>query len=137
MSLKKKKKPINFQSKHVKSILEPLSMIFATISVFPLASSSLAAVIQMRRSVGTFSRALLSTRRAFSYDSRRARASHSSTLVGQHSTDLLSRIRASSGSSSSTAAFHRRTELGTCSKACRKRRMINFDLISTSVNLGP
>jgi hypothetical protein len=27
--------------------------------------------------------------------------------------------------------------LGTCSKACRKRRMINFDLISTSVNLGP
>lgn len=37
--------------------------------------------------------------------------------MGQHSTARLSMIRASSGSSSSTAAFHKRTELGTCSSA--------------------
>lgn len=40
-----------------------------------------------------------------------------STLVGQHSTARLSMILASSGSSSSTAAFHKRTEFGTCSRA--------------------
>lgn len=40
-----------------------------------------------------------------------------STLVGQHSTARLSMILASSGSSSSTAAFHNRTEFGTCSSA--------------------
>lgn len=40
-----------------------------------------------------------------------------STLVGQHSTARLSMILASSGSSSSTAAFHNRTEFGTCSRA--------------------
>lgn len=56
-----------------------LSMIFSTIWVLPLASSSLAAVIQMWRSVGMFSRALFRTRRAFSYVSRRASASHSWT----------------------------------------------------------
>ena len=54
-----------------------LSMIFSTICVLPLASSSLAAVIQMWRSVGMFSRALLRTRRAFSYVSSLASASHS------------------------------------------------------------
>ena len=42
------------------------SMIFSTICVLPLASSSLAAVIQMWRSVGMFSRALFKTLRAFS-----------------------------------------------------------------------
>lgn len=40
-----------------------------------------------------------------------------STLVGQHSTARLSMILASSGSSNSTAAFHKRTEFGTCSRA--------------------
>lgn len=40
-----------------------------------------------------------------------------STLVGQHSTARLNMILASSGSSSSTAAFHNRTEFGTCSRA--------------------
>lgn len=54
-----------------------LSMIFSTIWVLPLASSSLAAVIQMCRSVGIFSRALLRTLRAFSYVSSLASASHS------------------------------------------------------------
>lgn len=45
-----------------------------------------------------------------------------STLVGQHSTARLSMILASSGSSSSTAAFHKRTELGTCSRAEKVKR---------------
>lgn len=40
-----------------------------------------------------------------------------STLVGQHSTALLSMILASSGSSSSTAVFHSRTDLDTFSRA--------------------
>lgn len=42
------------------------SIIFSTICVFPFASSSLAAVVQMCRSVGMFSRALFKTLRAFS-----------------------------------------------------------------------
>ena len=40
-----------------------------------------------------------------------------STLWGQHSTARLSIIRASSGSSNSTASFHKRTDFGICSKA--------------------
>ena len=40
-----------------------------------------------------------------------------STLVGQHSTALLNMICASSGPSSSTAAFQILTEFGMCSKA--------------------
>ena len=40
-----------------------------------------------------------------------------STLCGQHSTARVNNILASSGSSSSTAAFHNLTELGICSKA--------------------
>lgn len=137
-----------------------LSMIFSTIWVLPLASSNLAAVIQIWRSVGMFSRALFRTRRAFSYVSKRASANHSyeghtkifrhresficcialggillyeflsclgdevtecdkctSTLVGQHSTALLSMILASSCSSSSTAVFHSRTDFDTFSRA--------------------
>lgn len=54
-----------------------LSMIFSTICVLLLASSSLAAVIQMCRSVGMFSLALFRTRRAFSYVSNRAKANQS------------------------------------------------------------
>lgn len=45
-----------------------------------------------------------------------------STLVGQHSTARLSIILASSGSSSSTAAFHKRTEFGTCSRARKMKK---------------
>lgn len=60
-----------------------LSMILSTICVLPLASSNLAAVIQMCRSVGMFSRALLRTRRAFSYVSNRASASQSSRGEGE------------------------------------------------------
>lgn len=44
---------------------------------------------------------------------------HTSTLVGQHSTALLSMILASSGSSSSTAVFHSRTDLETFSRAAQ------------------
>ena len=40
-----------------------------------------------------------------------------STLCGQHSTARVNNILASSGSSSSTAAFHNLTELGICSNA--------------------
>jgi len=59
-----------------------------------------------------------------------ANASQSSTLVGQHSTALPSRIRASSGFSNSTADFHSRTEFGMCSKAFRKTFFLA--LVSTS-----
>lgn len=45
-----------------------------------------------------------------------------STLVGQHSTARLSMILASSGSSNSTAAFHKRTEFGTCSRATEAKQ---------------
>ena len=48
--------------------------------------------------------------------------SPTSTLVGQHSTARLNMMRASSSSSSSTAAFHSRTELGMCSSAVTTRR---------------
>mmetsp|Transcript_12514 Transcript_12514/g.31217 ORF Transcript_12514/g.31217 Transcript_12514/m.31217 type:complete len:283 (+) Transcript_12514:1122-1970(+) len=61
------------------SDLIDFSMIRSTRSRLPLASSSLAAVIQICGSVGMVSRALLSTLRAFWYVSRRARASHMST----------------------------------------------------------
>lgn len=80
------------------------------------------------------SRALFNTRRALSYVSNFANANHNyqdhhyvnyiiikllntSTLRGQHSTALLSKILASSGSSSSTKAFHSLTELGMFSRA--------------------
>lgn len=46
-----------------------------------------------------------------------------STLVGQHSTARLSMILASSGSSNSTAAFHKRTEFGTCSRAREAKQL--------------
>lgn len=46
-----------------------------------------------------------------------------STLVGQHSTARLSMILASSGSSNSTAAFHKRTEFGTCSRAREEKQL--------------
>lgn len=46
-----------------------------------------------------------------------------STLVGQHSTARLSMILASSGSSNSTAAFHKRTEFGTCSRAREDKQL--------------
>lgn len=46
-----------------------------------------------------------------------------STLVGQHSTALLSMILASSGSSSSTAVFHNRTDLDTFSRAAQVSKM--------------
>ena len=82
------------------------------------------------------SRALFRTRRALSYVSNFASANHSygdhhscskhdynkvanitSTLRGQHSTALLNKILASSGSSSSTKAFQSLTELGIFSRA--------------------
>lgn len=44
-----------------------------------------------------------------------------STLVGQHSTARLSIILASSSPSNSTAALHRRTEFGVCSRAAGKK----------------
>ena len=59
---------------------------------------------------------------AFSYVSSRASASQRSTERGQHSTDLLSRILASSGSSISTANFQSRTDVGICSRAERERK---------------
>ena len=68
------------------------SMIFCTMALLPLASSSLAAEIQMPRSVGMCSRAVLSTFLAFSYVSSLASASHSSVEDGQHSTALARRI---------------------------------------------
>ena len=49
---------------------------------------------------------------------------HNSVDVGQHSTARANIIRASSGSSSSTACFHKRTELGICSKALRYTRFL-------------
>uniref|UniRef100_A0A2M4D234 Putative secreted protein n=1 Tax=Anopheles darlingi TaxID=43151 RepID=A0A2M4D234_ANODA len=110
-------------------------MIFSTMWMFPFASSSLAAVVQICRSVGIFSRALFNTFRAFSYVSKRARASHSSTLVPQHSTARESRIFASSGFSISTAAFQRRTELGMCSRALRNTRRFAFGSVSRSAAL--
>ncbi|KAL5715623.1 hypothetical protein ACHQM5_017418 [Ranunculus cassubicifolius] len=54
-------------------------MIFPTIVVLPLASSSLAAVIQIAGSLESFSLALLRTLFALSYVSSLARASQSST----------------------------------------------------------
>merc|ERR1719187_539902 len=100
-------------------LLMDLSMILPIILSLSFASSSLAAVIQICRSVGMCSRALFSTRRAFSYVSNLASAIHSSVLVGQHSTARLNKILASLGVSSSMAAFHSLTELGICSSALR------------------
>lgn len=60
----------------------PLSIIFSTMCMFPFASSSLAAVIQICRSVGMFSLALFKTFLAFSYVSRRARANQSCKIKG-------------------------------------------------------
>mmetsp|Transcript_22220 Transcript_22220/g.54843 ORF Transcript_22220/g.54843 Transcript_22220/m.54843 type:complete len:281 (+) Transcript_22220:1509-2351(+) len=78
----------------------------------------------MAGSVGSVSRALFSTRRAWSYDSRRARANHRSTCCGQHSTARLSNTRASCSLLRSTTAFHRRTELGMFSRALRSTRRL-------------
>lgn len=61
----------------------PLSIIFSTMCMFPFASSSLAAVIQICRSVGMFSLALFKTFLAFSYVSRRARANQSCKIKGK------------------------------------------------------
>mmetsp|Transcript_38634 Transcript_38634/g.114848 ORF Transcript_38634/g.114848 Transcript_38634/m.114848 type:complete len:260 (-) Transcript_38634:872-1651(-) len=111
------------------SDLDAFSMILSTISRLPLASSSRAAVIQICGSVGIVSRALLSTLRAFWYDSSRARASHMSTACGTHSTARPSMTRASSGGSRSMAACHSLTEFGTTSSALRstRRRMPRLD----------
>src|SRR5690349_7850662 len=103
--------------------------------MLPFASSSLAAVVQICLSVGILSRALLSTFLAFSYVSKRAKASHNSTLVLQHSTARERRIFASLGFSISTAAFHKRTELGICSKAFLKTRRFAFGSASRSAAL--
>jgi hypothetical protein len=63
----------------------------------------------------------LSTDLAFSGVSRRASVSHNSTEVGITSTARVSKIRASSGSSSRlTVSFQSRTELGMNSRACRQ-----------------
>ena len=67
-------------------LLMARSMILSTILALPLASSSLAALIQMAALVGTARRARLSTLRALSYVSRRARASHSSTCCSGEET---------------------------------------------------
>ena len=88
----------------------------------PFASSSRDAVIQICGSVGIVSRALLSTLRALSYDSRRASASHMSTACGTHSTARESISLASSGDSRSIAACHSLTELGITSSALRSTR---------------
>ncbi len=60
----------------MKLLNKPRSTRRSTMTLFPLASSSFAAIIQICRSVGICSRALLRTRRAFSYVSRRAKANH-------------------------------------------------------------
>mmetsp|Transcript_1273 Transcript_1273/g.4101 ORF Transcript_1273/g.4101 Transcript_1273/m.4101 type:complete len:262 (-) Transcript_1273:749-1534(-) len=85
----------------------------------PWASSSFAAVSQIAGSVGMASRAWLSTRRAFSYVSSRASASHMSTEWGTHSTARPSMMRASSTSSSSMAVRQSFTDDGTNSSAFR------------------
>ncbi len=61
-----------------------------------------------------------------------------STLVGQHSTALLNMILASSGSSSSTAIFHKRTDFDTFSRAVhmwgkRKYTDISYLMIKQNV----
>mmetsp|Transcript_9739 Transcript_9739/g.25022 ORF Transcript_9739/g.25022 Transcript_9739/m.25022 type:complete len:235 (+) Transcript_9739:2876-3580(+) len=99
----------------------------------PIDSSSLAAVIQIVRSVGHASRALFSTACAFLYDSRCARASQSSTESGQHSTARCKRMRASFGSSSSTAAFHSITASGIVSSAFRSTARWAFFSVSRSL----
>merc|ERR1712012_580787 len=113
----------------------PLSMVLLHIFSLPLASSNLAAVIQISRSVGMCSRALFNTFLAFSYVSKRAKANQSSVEVGQHSTARPSIILASSGSSNSTASFHNRTELGICSRALRKTRFLALFSVSKSAAL--
>ena len=77
-------------------------------------------------------RCLPLTFRAFSYVSSRASANHSSTERGQHSTALVSMIRASSTFSISTANFHSRTDVGICSRAGRKERHFNTLSLDTS-----
>mmetsp|Transcript_21393 Transcript_21393/g.45961 ORF Transcript_21393/g.45961 Transcript_21393/m.45961 type:complete len:270 (-) Transcript_21393:748-1557(-) len=105
------------------------SMMRSTRSSMPLASSSLAAVIQIWGSVGMVSRALLSTFLALWYVSSRASASHMSTEWGTHSTARPSMRRASSGASRSMPACQSFTELGTTSRALRStlRRMVRLD----------
>mmetsp|Transcript_29080 Transcript_29080/g.68543 ORF Transcript_29080/g.68543 Transcript_29080/m.68543 type:complete len:270 (+) Transcript_29080:249-1058(+) len=113
------------------SDLMAFSMTFSTTSGLPLASSSLAAVIQICGSVGMVSRALLSTLRAFWYVSSRASASHMSTLCGTHSTARPSMSRASSGGSRSIAACQSLTLLGTTSSARRSTRRRIMMLLSS------
>ena len=100
----------------------------STRSMFPFASSSLAAVIQICGSVGMVSRARLSTLRAFWYVSSRASAIHMSTECGTHSTARPSISRASSGPSRSMEACQSLTEFGMTSSAFRstRRRMVTF-----------
>mmetsp|Transcript_4822 Transcript_4822/g.14970 ORF Transcript_4822/g.14970 Transcript_4822/m.14970 type:complete len:253 (-) Transcript_4822:889-1647(-) len=97
------------------------SKIFGTLATLPFASSSRAAVNQMEGSLGIFLRALFSTFLAWSYSSKRARASQRSTLRGQHpsSTARVSNTRAESLSSNSTAAIQSLSESGISSSALR------------------
>mmetsp|Transcript_4455 Transcript_4455/g.16309 ORF Transcript_4455/g.16309 Transcript_4455/m.16309 type:complete len:356 (+) Transcript_4455:1268-2335(+) len=106
------------------SDLTARAMILSIIFSLPLASSSLAAVIQICGSRGRVSRALFNTFLAFSHDSKRANASQRSTCCGQHSVARASKTRASSSGLNSTSAFHKRTELGTFSNARRKTRRL-------------
>ena len=101
------------------SFLLRLSIPFLTIgpTFFPWLSCSLAAEIQMAGSLGSTFRALFRMVLAESSLSSRAHANHNSTWVGQHSTARDRRIRASSWSASSTAAFQSATELGIFSRA--------------------
>mmetsp|Transcript_41909 Transcript_41909/g.94687 ORF Transcript_41909/g.94687 Transcript_41909/m.94687 type:complete len:341 (-) Transcript_41909:969-1991(-) len=108
------------------------SMILPTISAWPWASSSLAAVIQMAGSDGIAPRAWFSTLRAFSYVSKRASASHMSTLWGTHSTALPSMILASPASSRVMACRQSLTLLGTNSSARRSTVFLRSNSLSSS-----
>mmetsp|Transcript_96068 Transcript_96068/g.256702 ORF Transcript_96068/g.256702 Transcript_96068/m.256702 type:complete len:293 (-) Transcript_96068:336-1214(-) len=102
----------------------------STVRSLPWVSSSLAAVTQIRGSVGTCLRASLSTFFASWYGLNFASASHISTEVGAHSTARLNMIRASSLFSRLMASFHSFTELGMNSRALRRI----FALIGFSVS---
>mmetsp|Transcript_25495 Transcript_25495/g.57898 ORF Transcript_25495/g.57898 Transcript_25495/m.57898 type:complete len:293 (-) Transcript_25495:1337-2215(-) len=92
----------------------------STVFSLPWVSSSLAAVTQIRGSVGTCLRASFNTFFASWYGLNFANASHMSTDVGAHSTARLNIIRASSLFSRLIASFHNFTELGMNSRAFRK-----------------
>mmetsp|Transcript_627 Transcript_627/g.1343 ORF Transcript_627/g.1343 Transcript_627/m.1343 type:complete len:343 (+) Transcript_627:954-1982(+) len=112
------------------------SIMRGTRCTLPCASSSLAAVIHVARSVGTASLAWLSTLLAFSWVSSLARASHISTDWGTHSTALASITRASATLSISMALFQSCTELGTNSRLRRSTAFLRTSCVSRSAALS-